>query len=54
MEEAREEVLKRSAEIEYYFAIVLKDSGKVIGEIEAYPEPADEHGADAKMDTFSP
>ena len=34
LEEAREEVLKRSSETEYYFAIVLKESGKVIGEQE--------------------
>ncbi len=54
IEEAKEEVIKRSSEMEYYFAIVLKDSGKVIGEIDAYPEPADEHGADSEMDTFSP
>ena len=54
LEEARQEVIKRSSETEYYFAIVLKESGKVIGEIEAYPEPADEHGADSEMDTFSP
>ena len=54
LEEAREEVIKRSSETEYYFAIVLKESGKVIGEIDAYPEPADEHGADSEMDTFSP
>ena len=54
LEEAREEVLKRSSETEYYFAIVLKESGKVIGEIDAYPEPADVHGADSEMDTFSP
>ena len=33
LEEAREEVLKRSSETDYYFAIVLKESGKVIGEI---------------------
>ena len=54
IEEAKEEVLKRSSETEFYFAIVLKESGKVIGEIDAYPEPADEHGADSVMDTFSP
>lgn len=52
LEEAREEVLKRSSETEYYFAIVLKESGKVIGEIDAYPEPADEHGADSEMISF--
>ena len=52
--EARKEVIKRSSETEYYFAIVLKESEKVIGEINAYPEPADEHSADSEMDTFSP
>ena len=52
--EAREEVIKRSSQTEYYFAIMLKESGKVIGEINAYPEPADEHGTDSEMDTFSP
>ena len=52
--EARYEVIKRSSETEYYFAITLKESGKVIGEINAYPEPADEHGATSEMDTFRP
>ena len=33
--EARKEVIKRSSETEYYFAIVLKESGRVIGEINA-------------------
>ena len=42
-------------ETEYHFAIALKDSGKVIGEIEAYPEPRDPHGSgDSPRDTFSP
>jgi len=35
LEEARAEVLKRSEDTEYCFAIVLKETGKVIGEIEA-------------------
>lgn len=35
--EARAEVLKRSEDTEYSFAIVLKETGKVIGEIEAEP-----------------
>ena len=35
MEEARAEMKKRAIETEYYFAIVLKDTGKVIGEIDA-------------------
>ena len=35
LEEARAEVLKRSEDTDYCFAIVLKETGKVIGEIEA-------------------
>ena len=35
--EARAEMVKRSADPEYCFAIELKESGKVIGEIEAEP-----------------
>ena len=35
IEEARAEVLKRSEDTEYCFVIVLKETGKVIGEIEA-------------------
>jgi len=37
LEEARAEVLKRSEDTEYCFAIVLKETGKMIGEIEAEP-----------------
>ena len=37
LEEARAEVLKRSEDTEYCFAIVLKETGKVIGEIDAEP-----------------
>ena len=55
LEEARAEVKRRLGETEYHFAIALKDSGKVIGEIEAYPEPGDPHGSgDLPRDTFSP
>ena len=55
LEEARAEVKRRLGETEYHFAIALKDSGKVIGEIEAYPEPRDPHGSgDSPRDTFSP
>ena len=36
IDEAREEMKKRLGETEYYFAITLKDGGKVIGEIDAY------------------
>lgn len=46
LEEAREEMKKRVGETEYYFAIVLKEEDKVIGEIDAYPE--------RQGDTFSP
>lgn len=55
LDEAVAEMRKRSDETEYYFAIVLKETGKVIGEIEAYPE-GDEPNADedAPKDTFSP
>ncbi len=37
LDEARAEVVKRGANPEYCFAIELKESGKVIGEIEAEP-----------------
>ena len=37
IEEARAEMLKRSEDPEYCFAIVLKEPGRVIGEIEAEP-----------------
>ena len=53
-EAARTEAARRSGETEYLFAIVLKETGKVIGEIEAHPEsptPDEEH---AVRDTFSP
>ena len=51
LEAAKEEMRKR-AEDEFYLAIVLKESGKVIGEIFGHPEgtaPEDE-----AQDTFSP
>ncbi len=55
IEEAKEEMKKRVGEIEYYFAITLKDTGKVIGEIDAYPEPGEPHSDEsAPKDTFSP
>ena len=54
LEEARVEMKKRVGETEYYFAIVLKETGKVIGEIDAYPEQDDPHNADSPSDTFSP
>ena len=55
LEDAAREAEERSGETEYYFAIVLKDSGKVIGEIDAYPESGDPHdGGEKGGDTFSP
>lgn len=46
----------RMGETEWYFAIVLKDTGKVIGEIDAYPETPEPHDQDGgpPLDTFSP
>ena len=53
--EAREAMKKRLGETEYYFAIALKDGGKVIGEIDAYPESGEPHtGEDTVQDTLSP
>lgn len=51
LEEAKAEMKNRTGETEYTFAIVLKESGKVIGEIEAYPESGEPH---SDRDTFSP
>ena len=55
LEEAAEEMKRRSQETEYWFAIVLKETGKVIGEIDAYPETGEPHADEsAPKDTFSP
>lgn len=55
LEDAKEEMKKRVGETEYYFAITLKDGGKVIGEIDAYPEAGESHEDEtAPKDTFSP
>lgn len=55
LDEAEKEMKKRIGETEYYFAITLKESGKVIGEIEAYPETGEPHADEnAVRDTFSP
>lgn len=65
LDEARAEMAKRSADTEYCFAITLKESGKVIGEIDAEPSPyeppmlcsraAAGKGKDLPLpDTFSP
>lgn len=56
LHDAEEEMLRREPETEYYFAIVEKSSGKVIGEIDAYPELADPHSAEEAQpaDVYSP
>ncbi len=57
---ARAEVVQRGADTEYCFAIVLKKSGKVIGEIEAEQSPYvppmlhSRKEAPPPPDTFSP
>ena len=54
VEAARAEVMERSRDTEYTFAIVLKDTGKVIGEIDAAPEATAPDRDSAPEDTFSP
>ena len=54
VEAARAEVMERSRDADYTFAIVLKDTGKVIGEIDAAPEATAPDRDTAPEDTFSP
>ena len=57
MDEARDVMKKRIHETEFYFAVVLKETGKVIGEIEGYPEydhEGEQHNSSSQSDTFSP
>ena len=55
LEEAGKAVLERTADAEYTFAIVLKDAGNVIGEIQAHPEASDPDSEKVvDPDTFSP
>ena len=55
VQQAVEEMKHRAGETEYYFAITLKESGKVIGEIDAYPESGEPHADEnSARDTFSP
>lgn len=55
MADAEAEVDRRTGETEYAFAVTLKDSGKVIGEIDAYPETGEPHADESTpKDTFSP
>ena len=54
LEEAKAAALERAKDTEYYFAIVLKENGKVIGEIDAMPETPAPDEKNAVLDTFSP
>ena len=55
LEEAQKAVMKRVENAKYTFAIVLKDTGKVIGEIDAHPESSQPDMAENYVkDTFSP
>jgi RimJ/RimL family protein N-acetyltransferase len=54
LEEAQRAVQERAKDNEYYFAIVLKENGKVIGEIDAMPETPAPDEKNAVLDTFSP
>ena len=54
IEEAKAEMQKRADDAELYFAIVLKESGKVIGEINAHAEDTSPDAQEAVQDTFSP
>lgn len=54
-DDAIKEMQNRASETEYYFAITLRENGKVIGEIDAYPETGEPHtDENAVRDTFSP
>ena len=54
LNDAKTAVLERAKDGEYYFAITLKENGKVIGEIDAMPETAAPDAENAVLDTFSP
>ena len=54
MEDAKKAVLDRAKDGEYFFAITLKENGKVIGEIDAMPETHAPDEENAVLDTFSP
>lgn len=55
LEAAKTAVLERAGDPQYTFAIALKETGKVIGEIGAHPESSQPDKAENyAMDTFSP
>ena len=54
LEEAKKAVLDRAKDKEFYFAIVLKENERIIGEIDAMPETPAPDQENAVLDTFSP
>ena len=54
MDEALQAVHNRAKDSEFYFAITLKENGKVIGEIDAMSEATSPDIENAPRDTFSP
>ena len=54
LDEATAAVQERAEDPEFYFAIILKETGKVIGEINAHPEATAPDEEEAARDTFSP
>ena len=55
LEEARKAVQERAEDAAYTFAIVLKENGKVIGQMEAHPESSQPDLSENYVkDTFSP
>ena len=55
MEEAVADVQRKIKDRDYCFAIVLKENGKVIGEMEAHPETSQPDGVENMVrDTYSP
>lgn len=53
LEQAKERIEQLQKEQGYCFAIALKQTGEVIGEIEAHPDPVDPHGNGKEIDTWS-
>ena len=55
LREAKADAIKKSKDAEYVFAVVLKENGKVIGEVEAHPESSQpDKTENYALDTFSP
>lgn len=55
MKKQKKKLSKKAKETDNLFAVVLKENGKVIGEIEAHPESSQPDKAENfALDTFSP